>query len=234
MIIVKQEAGLRCVTQPDHAGVAAEILGLWRADGLPEHQRRDELLFAVREHDNGWQEIDAAPYVCPTNGGPYTFTELPEIRRRELWLRGVDRHVEQRPYAALLITRHAIGIHADRRALADWSEFFDTLTELEASLMEELEPEPDHVAEDYGWLRLADLISLQACGALSERFEEAGHRFERQGSQIAIGPFPLAGATTFSVPARWIPDRTYSSDTDLAVELAATRWKSFDVRLVPG
>lgn len=234
MIVVKQEAGLRCVTQPDHAAVATEILGLWRADGLPEHLRRDELLFAVREHDNGWRETDAAPYVCPTDGSPYAFTELPETRRRELWLRGVNRHVEQRPYAALLIARHAIGIHTDRRALADWSEFFGIVSELQASLTEALEPEPVHVAEDYAWLRLADLLSLQACGALSDRFEEAGYQFERQGAQIAISPFPLAGATTFSVPARWIPDRAYSSDTDLAVELAAARWKSFDVRLVPG
>lgn len=42
-------------TQTDHAFFSGEVLSLWREDGLPQHPRRGDLLFAAREHDNGWR-----------------------------------------------------------------------------------------------------------------------------------------------------------------------------------
>ena len=70
VIVVDKGDLLRVITQPDHARFAAELLSLWRADGLPEHPRREQLLFAVREHDNGWREADAAPWVDPATQKP--------------------------------------------------------------------------------------------------------------------------------------------------------------------
>ena len=61
MIVVRRGASLVLVTQSDHAHFAAELLSLWRLDGFPDHPRRDDILFAVREHDNGWREEDAVP-----------------------------------------------------------------------------------------------------------------------------------------------------------------------------
>ena len=52
-----------------HAPVRGAVVG--RADGLPGHPRRGELLFAAREHDNGWTEVDAYPTVDPDTGRPY-------------------------------------------------------------------------------------------------------------------------------------------------------------------
>ena len=64
---------LLVVSQNDHAHFAAELLALWRADGLPDHPRRRRLLFAAREHDNGWRETDSAPFCDREKGRPHDF-----------------------------------------------------------------------------------------------------------------------------------------------------------------
>lgn len=232
MIVTKPAAALRLVTQPDHARVAAELLSLWREDGLPEHPRREELLFAAREHDNGWQETDAAPRIDPASGRPYGFRELPARLRIDLWARGVERHLAEHRYPALLIATHADRIHSDRRGQPDWQAFFDQLDRLIEELQQSSGATPEELADDYRWLRLADQLSLVACGD-NPALDLDGRKASRQDGRILLDPFPFAGATTFTVPSREIPDRPYGSDTDLTVELATARWTSFKVQLAP-
>ena len=244
MIVSKQETLLRCVTQPDHARLAAEILSLWRTDGLPEHPRRNSLLFATREHDNGWREVDSAPRIRP-DGAPCTFLDVPDPLRKELWIRGTERYASEEPYAALLITRHAMRLHADRLPQPDaspddataheptpWDEFFAALRDRVEELSAATEAAEDEADADAEWLALADGLSLRACGALGDTLQTDLVTATRRGSELAIDPFPLAGATTFSVPCRHIPDRHYESDTDLAMELARARWTEFRIRVV--
>ena len=234
---------LRCVTQNDHAHFAAELLSLWRRDGLPDHPRRKALLFAAREHDNGWRETDAAPR-CSPDGRPHDFLSLPEPERRELWNRGVVRYRGQEPYGALLIVRHALTLHRDRDDDPAWHGVLDTWRGLEEELLEASGAEPSAVDGDYRFLDLADLASLLVCCPWRDPFERHGHRLELVSPPdpaspdelptLGIDPFPLAGATTFDIPCRRIPARTYGGDGDLAMELATARWGRLRVRVGPG
>jgi hypothetical protein len=231
MIVAKPESELRLVTQPDHARIAAEILSLWCADGVPDHPRRDELLFAVREHDNGWQEADAAPRIDPSSGRPYTFYEIPGEMRIEIWRRCVRRCADGRPWPALLIATHADRLHRDRRGRPDWEEYFGELDQLLEELRARAEVEglgADALETDYRWLRLADNLSLTACGA-----ELDGSSARREPDRLVLDPFPFAGTTTFTIPCRHIPDRRYESDSDLTIELASAHWTNFKVRFAP-
>lgn len=232
MIVAEAAAGLRIVTQPDHARIAAELLSLWRREGLPDHPRRADLLFAVREHDNGWQEADAAPRIDPSGGRPYGFREVPAESRIEIWQRAVGRHREAHPYPALLIATHADRLHHDRRPESTWSAFFERLDRLAEELLESSGATLEQLEEDYRWLRLADHLSLLACGDGSQ-LELGPWRARRDEDQILLAPFPFAGSTTFSVPCREIPNRPYESDTDLTIELATARWQSHKIRLTP-
>ena len=234
MILNAQDESLRLVTQNDHAHLSAEILSLWVSDGLPEHPRRRELLFAAREHDNGWRETDSAPFHDPSTGRPHDFITLDREERWRIWRRGPERYVEREPYAALLITRHALTLHGDHRGDPEWSEVFAAWRRLEEELMETTGTGEEQLAADYRWIDLADLISLALCAGWTRSLERHGFRMEIRGSELAIDPFPLAGATTFRVPCREIPDRRYTSDSDLAMELAVTRWGHCEVRLVDG
>lgn len=234
MIVVDEGATLLLVTQPDHASLAAEILSLWTADGIPNHPRRDDLLFATREHDNGWRETDAAPHLRPEDGRPHDFLSLPTPQRLELWRRGVNRFATSRPYASALIAQHALTLHRDRRRADLWRALLDELEELIASLLQEASVPRSDLRNDYRFLDLADQASLALCAHWSQPFQKGGLNGRPEGNRLYLSPFPLAGDTSFRVAARRIPHRRYVSGPDLGLELARSRWLELPVRLLQG
>src|SRR5947199_5589429 len=149
MIVYDEGETLLLVTQPDHAHFTGELLALWRADGLPDHPRRADLLFAGREHDNGWREADAAPHCDLERGRPHDFMSIPREERIAIWERGTARFAGSQPYASLLITRHALTLHGDRREQPEWEEFFAYLDELERGLLAATGAAAEEVAADY-------------------------------------------------------------------------------------
>lgn len=229
MIVYDEGPDLLLVTQPDHAHFSVALLALWTADGLPNHPRRADLLFAAREHDNGWRETDAAPRCDPEQGRPHDFMSLPAAERIEIWQRGTARFAGSRPYAALLIARHARELHHNRRAT--YGELLDYLAELEDGLGEETGVTEAEVAADYRFLDLADLTSLAACGRWTEPFERHGMRGWYDDGTVHLDPFPFAGPTGFTIPCRRIPNRRYRGDADLGSELAGARWEELRVRV---
>lgn len=224
-------AELVAITQSDHARFAAELLELWRGDGLPGHPRRAELLFAVREHDNGWREADSAPRVSPATGRPQDFLAVSRDDRMEIWRRGVLRH--RRPYPALLILEHALRLHAEQRGQPEWLDFFAELDQLREQLLAESGTSEPEVQEGYRWLELADALSLLACRRQDQELVRGALRARSNGSELALDPFPLAGATTFPLPCRRVPDRPYASDADFGLALARARWEATEIRVVP-
>lgn len=240
MIVYAEGSELVVFTQCDHAHFAAELLSLWRADGLPEHPRRAALLRAVREHDNGWREADAAPRVDRESGRPHDFLTLPATERCELWRRGTRRFLGDDPYVALLILHHARWLHRERRHEPPYDELLSELDELYDELLVAAELAADVVAADYRFLDLSDLLSLVVTNRWQEPFERRGLRGDLAVAEAASGkpvdtlrlaPLPLAGSTTFTLPCRRIPDRRYAGDADLGVELATARWRQRRVRV---
>jgi hypothetical protein len=230
------ESAWRLITQPHHAFFAAELLALWRTDGLPERPHREDLLFATREHDNGWRELDASPTVDRERGVPRDFLTVPAALRREVWTRGTERYVEERPRAALLIVQHALHLFRDSATSAESADFLAQLRSVRDELMAQTSASDSGVLENHAWLDLADRISLVACGALPRLDEPDGRTvtLEAEDSatgrvRLAIHPFPLAGATTFKIPCRAVPGRFYAGDADFAVEAASATWKELAV-----
>jgi hypothetical protein len=224
---------LRLVTQPDHAAFAADLLSLFRLPELVDHPRRAALLRAVRLHDNGWRELDAAPPVDPASGLPHTFLDLPRPLRLEVWERGTARYVDSDPYAALLATEHALNLFAGETSRDGWRELLPRLAERRTELLARCGVEADALAADYRFLDLADRLSLAVCNGSCEPFARSGFAARLGENGLALVPFPLAGATTFEVPCRWIEVRRYAGDGDLAVTLAGARWTSFPIRVLP-
>lgn len=228
MIFFHDNDQLVVTTQPDHAFFSGELASLWRADGLPANPRRAEILFAAREHDNGWREPDAAPRVNPATGHPYSFHDIPRPLRFEIWLKGIDRFAAEHPYASLLIAHHAGQLHREHAA---WEEFFEELDARRAELLERVAVEPKTLAADYRFLELADLLSLAACSAWDHEIERSGLRFRVDGDTLRIAPLPLVGATTFRIRYRRVADRAYAGDADFAIALAEARWQVRSLRV---
>jgi hypothetical protein len=227
MIVVRRGAGLVLVTQSDHAHFAAELLSLWRLEGFPAHPRRDDILFAVREHDNGWREEDAVPRLDAA-GRPLDFRQAALPERIEVWQRGIERHAETRPYAARLIAEHALALHRDR-AGEDWELFRRSLEELSGELDAMVPGGTATALEDYRYLAWADAAALAAVGVWPEFDSELG-RGQLRDSDLHLDPFPFVGVTTFSMACRTVPDRVYGSVLDLASTLAESRWSELRLR----
>jgi hypothetical protein len=231
VIVVDEGEELRIVTQPDHARFAAELLSLWRSDGLPDHPRRDQLLFAVREHDNGWREADAAPRIDPTTQRFYDFTDFPEADRREVWMRGILRFAQSHPYVALLVAEHAERLHQHSRP--GWRELLGQIAALRQEWLDRAGLDPAQVRADYRYLNLADALSLAYCTGRREPLERHSLTARVEGDTLRLDPFPLAGATTFQIPARRIANRPYASDFQAASALARAHWGRIPARVVP-
>ncbi|HYN19994.1 MAG TPA: DUF3891 family protein, partial [Thermoanaerobaculia bacterium] len=174
MIVAPADGQLFFITQPDHARFSGELLSLWRADGLPDHPRRAELLFAVREHDNGWREADAAPRWNRERDRPHDFLTIPREDRNEIWQRGTARFAGEHPYSALLVTRHALQLHRERQGDEELQPFLEYLAELSKELLEATGVTEAELEADYRWLDLTDLLSLAVCNRWSEPFGRYG------------------------------------------------------------
>ena len=235
MIVVDDSTDYQVITQTDHARFAGELLSLWRSDGLPDHPRRADLLFAAREHDNGWREADAAPAVDPERGRPHDFLTLPDAERAEIWRRGTARFAERRPYPALLITLHALNVLGGMGGGRRWKALLAQLAERRDELLAATGVAAAEAAADYRFIDLTDGLSLAACNRWRDPFERAGvrGRYDREIHTLYLHPFPLAGATTFQVPTRRIPRRRYAGDADLGGALAAATWGDLAVRVAP-
>jgi len=243
MIVTDQGDGWRLITQPDHARFSGELLRLWRGAELSAHPRREEIVFAGREHDNGWREADAAPSWDRERGRPHDFLSLPQAPRIEIWLRGTARFAEEHPYASLLVCLHALNFYG-RRGDGAWDGMVEAIEERRDGLLETTGADLESALADYRFVRLADAASLAVCTARSDPFHDrvpqvAGThemrdvvgRFDPATTTLHLDPSPLAGATSFEIPCRTLPRQTYAGDADLGGTLAAARWTRLTVRV---
>lgn len=221
MIIQRRGSAHLFITQPDHAALAAEIMRVWRSDGFPTHPRRETILFAVREHDNGWIEEDGRTHV-DAGGRALDFIAVPHEVKHRIWPRAVERIGRDRPYEAALIAQHALTVHAEQRAHPAWRPFFETMETLRTALLAPGTTDASFAA-DYRFVRIADLLSLVFCNGWTEPFDlPDGRRTILIGTSLEVTPDPFAGARVpLRIAARRMPVRTYRTPDELRHALAS-------------
>ena len=124
MIVRPVHDRLQLITQPDHAHLARTIMV--HCVQLAARPRRDSILHAIGEHDNGWAEEDAVPTVNHNTGSVADFVSVPLSVRHRVWPRGVARLADD-PWAAALVAQHALTVYDRFRSDAGWTPFFDEL-----------------------------------------------------------------------------------------------------------
>lgn len=220
MIIRRDSDALLFITQPDHARLAAEAIAHWRAGGLEAHPRRATILFAVREHDNGWIEEDEATYV-DDGGSPLDFVSVPLEVRHRIWPRGVDRLAGQDAYAAALVAQHALTVHGQMHGEAPWRTFFDEMTARRTVLLERCGVAAARTLDaDYAFVNAADRLSLAFCTGWTQPLESHGRRIILRSRTVEVAPDPFDGTrVALRVRARRLPDRRYGSSAELRASL---------------
>jgi hypothetical protein len=212
MIIRRQGESWLCITQPDHAALAGRLMRHWRGGGLPDSPRRDDILRAVAEHDNGWHEVDAAPVLDAVRGELLDFVRLPLGMRQGVWPRGV-RRLEATPYTAALVANHAVHVLSRFRGRADWTAFFDEMTALRTQLLAVSGVGVETLLSEYAFLRLGDLLSLTFCNAWSDAQDEFDCTIRLEGTRLVVTPDPFDGRELpFAIAGRILPASAAASE----------------------
>lgn len=226
MIIRRHKKDLLFITQGDHAALAGEIVSCWRLDGFAANPRREAILLAAREHDNGWREEDALMHVDAA-GEPLDFIAAPVPVKHRIWPRAATRLGTVAPYAAALVAHHAIAVHNQHRADPVWRGFLDTMASLQADLLArcrhagmgdaaETRDLEATLLQDYRFVQAGDQLSLIFCNGWTALFERPAGRALLNGTTLEIEPDPFEGiAVPLRVRARRMPARAFASAADL-------------------
>jgi hypothetical protein len=219
VIVRTVDDGLELITQPDHAHLAHAIMK--RCVSLANRPRRNAILLAIREHDNGWTEEDAAPAVNPDTGAIFDFVTAPLSVRHSVWPRGIKR-LAATPWAAALVAQHAITVYDRFRSDDAWTPFFDEMMAMRDTILREMAGSLDDLVPDYAFVRLADLISLTFCTGWTDAQRFAEWTVRRSGERIVVTPDAFGGVTVpFTIEARRLSKRVFQSDANLRDALAS-------------
>lgn len=212
MIVRHGNGTVQLITQPDHAALARRIMEHWTA--LGEAERRDSILLAIEQHDNGWREPDAAPTIDPATGRIHDFINAPATVRQGVWPRGVAR-LSYDPWAAALVAQHALTVYDRYRADASWTTFFAQMETTRDTFLASTPHSLPELKVDYAYVRIGDLISLIFCNRWEEQSYESW-TFRRNGDRVAVTPDAFGGREIpIEISALELPNRPFASDGDL-------------------
>jgi hypothetical protein len=219
--VIVRHAGdtLQLITQPDHARLAGAIMQ--HAIALAEHPRRDSILLAVTEHDNGWLEPDAAPLIDPATGFPLDFISAPIAVRQGVWPRGVARLAHD-PWAAALVAQHALAIFERYRAESEWTRFFATVEGARQTMLGASGFSLQELQADYRFVGFGDLISLSFCNDWHDAQQFDAWSVRLSGTQVLVSPDLFGGSSVpIAIEAKQIRHQAFPSDADFRAALAA-------------
>jgi hypothetical protein len=217
--VIVRHAGerIQLITQPDHAHLSRAAME--HCVALSAHPRRETILHAIGEHDNGWIEEDASPRVNPVTGEVLDFINAPADMRQGVWPRGITRLAHD-PWAAALVAQHAIEVYSHFRDDSEWTAFFADLEERRAAMVRASGLPADDLLADYAFVRLGDLISLTFCVGWTDEHTLGEWRIRLSETNVLVSPDPFGGAAIpVEITALEILSEPFHSDDELRAAL---------------
>jgi hypothetical protein len=212
---------LQLITQPDHAHLAARIME--HCVPLAARPRRDAILHAIAEHDNGWAEEDVSPSVDPAAGTIVDFISAPLIVRHAVWSRGVAR-LDRDPWAAALVAQHAVTVYDRFRDQVEWKSFFVEMEAARDAMLRSAGLPLGDLIADYAFVRLADLISLTFCTGWTDAQRFNDWTIGPFGTGIRVSPDAFGGKLIpMEITAKEISDQSFRSDAELHSALSGAK-----------
>jgi Protein of unknown function (DUF3891) len=182
---------------------------------LTGRTRRDSILQAIGEHDNGWAEADAAPTVDPDSGKVMDFVSAPLSVRHGVWPRGIARLADD-PWAAALVAQHVLTVYDRYRSDNAWTGFFAEIDAARSRMLNAAAMSLADLEDDYLFVRLGDLISLTFCTGWTDEQRFGASTIQLSGWRVVVTPDPFDGATVpIEITAQTVRNLPYRSDAEL-------------------
>jgi hypothetical protein len=251
---------LLCIHQTTHALMAAEFCRHWGNRDFARPAPYAPVMLGVAQHDNGWYEWELQPKLR-ADGYPQDFIhETDLLGKIQLWRRGIDRLYAQHPYAALLLSRHAVTLYeADlQRSLPDEARqatlaFIGQQATLIETVRRRFAGDPHwaqalttETIEAHTWLlKFGDSASLQVLlpWAAERTLEHCPVDFQgnstaiqmrHEDQLITFDPWPF-GVDEFEVAChgKRLPQRIFATENEYHAALAEAPYQQLNWRVVP-
>lgn len=253
MIRRDENEGWVLINQHDHAALSGQIMNYWGNEAFEPPAPRDEVLFAIAEHDNGWREWDSSPKLQTQTGYPMNFMEMDFADQKSIWTRSFSRFSEVHPYASALIALH---FRVFNQKIIDRNQYDGEAKSLNLEMNKfiagclNLEfsnsgspPLPKKARIDLRLVQVGDIISLALChgwpsidiDAVPLKYAGTALRLKLtsiDGKNYIINPYPFSQDNLgFRIIGRKIVQKQFSSDEELRETLAEANLETLELSI---
>ncbi|MDH3235477.1 MAG: DUF3891 family protein [Alphaproteobacteria bacterium] len=107
------------IKMTEHTAFAGAMARIFGNDVFEPVSPREEMLYVIDHHDQGWAEFDAAPLCDTETLIPYHLTSTPREITLATAVRSPDFNEAHHPYCGLLSSMHIWGLYNGRYGFSD-------------------------------------------------------------------------------------------------------------------
>lgn len=208
MIVRERPDSYVLIKQHDHGLISGEFARHWAEKPRP----LEPTLYAIANHDVGWQGLDASVRWNEESGKPYSFADYPTLPKLRAYKEGLDLLEAKNPYAACLCSMHYASFMRNSENETE-TEFLISEVERQLRIKSTMtEEELANLDHNFRLLQLCDDLSLFVCLNEPGRndhpwykngFQLEGARFEpvwENRRTLRLDPNPFSEPFDVTVP----------------------------------
>ena len=241
------ERGWILFNQHDHAKLAGEIMNYWGNDDFTPINPKEEVLFAVSNHDSGWIEWDNKPKINKNNKYPMNFMEMYEDEQHDIWVKCFEYFSDNHKYASALIALHfnrfnnislskKPGNSSSKKLKNKIESFIDDMI---SNLDNEKNDINSEILKNLKYVQIGDIISLNLCHGWQSAVLEDIPNYRNSintdiklnsadGYNYKISPYPFSkNCLNFKIKGKRLLKKTFNDSKELNRELNKAPFEYF-------
>jgi hypothetical protein len=208
MIVRERPDSYVLIKQHDHGLASGEFARHWAEKPQP----LEPTLYAIANHDRGWQDPDASARWNEESDKPYSFADYPTGPKLRAYKEGLDLLEAKNPYAACLCSMHYASFMRGSEDEAEVS-FRESETKRQREIKNAMTREElDNLERNFRLLQLCDDLSLFVClnepGRNDHPWYKSGFEFEgtklepiwEDHHTLRLAPNPFSEPFDLTVP----------------------------------
>lgn len=165
MVIREQAEHFIMIEQHEHARLSGEIAKNLKSEYFIHEKDRQDVIYAITQHDRGWIRLDADPIWNEVTKAPYYFVNYPYAVKLKMYQVGIQEVESINPYAGYLVSYHFSSFPDIKNGTDPFSISFN---QEEKQRQDQLKKQLGSIDETvikqhYHLLQLCDDLSLYVC-----------------------------------------------------------------------
>ncbi len=244
MIIREHNNTYIMIEQTHHAHISGELAKQWRDDLFKGNAMRESVIYAIANHDLGWNGLDQTPFWNDLKNAPYDFRTFPMIPKFVFYKDGIDAVEAVDLYAGLLCSRHYMQLNLRNKHIEAASLFIEGEQKRQESIIEKLSGFNTELYDfHYTLLAILDNFSLYLClnepgttkreehvffkdGIVIPRFQDflGMNKLDvswKDADAVEVAPFPFKDTFKLNLEQRVVSKKEITEKGVIASYLAA-------------